>query len=69
MDKFMMMPKGFMGLPMDDEFITNAENKKNYAVAVSDWNYGDAVRREGCTAQALLKLWLLRQQLYDPSQD
>jgi hypothetical protein len=29
MDKFMMMPKGFMGLPMEEEFITTAENKKN----------------------------------------
>ena len=40
MDKFMMMPKGFMGLPMDEEFITTAENKKNYVIAVQDWNYG-----------------------------
>jgi hypothetical protein len=38
MDKFMMMPKGFMGLPMDEGFITTAENKKNYAIAVQDWN-------------------------------
>ena len=29
MDKFMMMPKGFMGLPMEEEFISTAENKKN----------------------------------------
>ena len=40
MDKFMMMPKGFMGLPMEEEFVTTAENKKNYVIAVQDWNYG-----------------------------
>ena len=39
----MMIPKGFAGLPMEDEFITNAENKKNYAIAVQDWNYGPEV--------------------------
>lgn len=25
---------------MEEEFLTNAQNKKNYAVAVADWNYG-----------------------------
>jgi hypothetical protein len=40
MDKFMMMPKGFMGLPMGEEFITTAENKKNTQVAIDDWMLG-----------------------------
>ena len=40
MKEFMMIPRGFNGLPMDDEFLTNAQNKKNYAIAVQDWNYG-----------------------------
>jgi hypothetical protein len=40
MDKFMMMPKGFMGLPMDDEFITTAENKKNTQIVIDDWMLG-----------------------------
>ena len=42
MDKFMMMPKGFMGLPMSEEFITTAENKKNTQVAIDDWMLGPA---------------------------
>lgn len=40
MDKFMMMPKGFMGLPVEDEFITAAENKKNTQVVIDDWMLG-----------------------------
>jgi hypothetical protein len=40
MDKFMMMPKGFMGLPMDEEFISTAENKKNTQIAIDDWMLG-----------------------------
>ena len=40
MKDFLMMPKGFMGLPTDNEFVTTAENKKNFAIAVQDWNYG-----------------------------
>ena len=40
MKEFMVIPRGFNGLPMEDEFLTNAQNKKNYAVAVADWNYG-----------------------------
>ncbi len=43
MKDFMMIPKGFTGLPMDEAFITNAENKKNYVIAVEDWNYGPEV--------------------------
>jgi hypothetical protein len=30
MKEFMMIPQGFHGLPMDEEFLTNAQNKKNY---------------------------------------
>ena len=40
MDKFIMMPKGFMGLPMDEEFVTTAENKKNTQIAINDWMLG-----------------------------
>jgi hypothetical protein len=40
MDKFMMMPKGFMGLPVEEEFITTAENKKNTQVVIDDWMLG-----------------------------
>jgi hypothetical protein len=40
MDKFMMMPKGFAGLPMGDEFITTSENKKNTQVVIDDWMLG-----------------------------
>jgi len=50
MDKFMMMPKGFMGLPMDEEFITNAENKKNTQVAIDDWMLGPEVPSNEPTA-------------------
>jgi hypothetical protein len=40
MKNFMIIPKGFAGLPMEEEFLSTAENKKNYAIAVQDWNYG-----------------------------
>ena len=40
MKDFLVMPKGFMGLPSEEEFVTTAENKKNFAIAVQDWNYG-----------------------------
>jgi hypothetical protein len=40
MDKFMMMPKGFMGLPMEEEFISTAENKKNTQIVIDDWMLG-----------------------------
>jgi hypothetical protein len=40
MDKFMMMPKGFMGLPVEEEFITAAENKKNTQLVIDDWMLG-----------------------------
>ena len=40
MKEFMMIPKGFAGLPMDDEFITTAENKKNTQVVIDDWMLG-----------------------------
>jgi hypothetical protein len=42
MDKFMTMPKGFMGLPVSEEFITTAENKKNTQIAIDDWMLGPA---------------------------
>ena len=34
------MPKGFMGLPTEDEFITTAENKKNTQTVIDDWMLG-----------------------------
>ena len=40
MKDFMMMPKGFMGLPMEEEFITTAENKKNTQTVIEDWMLG-----------------------------
>lgn len=40
MDKFMIIPKGFSGLPMDEEFISAAENKKNTQVVIDDWMLG-----------------------------
>jgi hypothetical protein len=43
MKDFMVIPRGFSGLPMEEEFISTAENKKNYAIAVQDWNYGPEV--------------------------
>jgi hypothetical protein len=36
----MMIPKGFAGLPMEDEFITASENKKNTQVVIDDWMLG-----------------------------
>jgi hypothetical protein len=38
-----MMIAGFKGIPMDEPMLTNAENKKNYVIAVQDWNYGPEV--------------------------
>ncbi len=35
-----MMVAGFGGLPIDEPFLTTAENRKNYETAVQDWNYG-----------------------------
>ena len=40
MKDFLMMPKGFMGLPSEDEFITTAENKKNTQTVIDDWMLG-----------------------------
>ena len=40
MKDFMMIPKGFMGLPMEEEFITTAENKKNTKMVIDDWMLG-----------------------------
>lgn len=40
MDKFMVIPKGFAGLPMEEEFITASENKKNTQVVIDDWMLG-----------------------------
>ena len=36
----MVIPKGFAGLPMEEEFITAAENKKNTQVVIDDWMLG-----------------------------
>jgi hypothetical protein len=40
MKEFMVIPRGFNGLPSEEEFLTKAENNANYIVAVEDWNYG-----------------------------
>ena len=34
MKEFMVIPKGFAGLPMEEEFITAAENKKNTQIVI-----------------------------------
>jgi hypothetical protein len=40
MKEFMIMPNGFSGLPMEEEFISTAENKKNTKIAIDDWMLG-----------------------------
>lgn len=40
MKDFLMMPKGFMGLPTEEEFITTTENKKNTQTVIDDWMLG-----------------------------
>ena len=40
MKDFLVMPKGFMGLPSEEEFITTAENKKNTQTVIDDWMLG-----------------------------
>ena len=40
MKDFMMMPKGFIGLPVEEEFITASENKKNTQIVIDDWMLG-----------------------------
>ena len=42
MKDFMVMPKGFIGLPMEEAFITPAENKKNTQTVIDDWKLGPA---------------------------
>jgi hypothetical protein len=40
MKDFMIIPKGFTGFPMEEEFLSPVENKKNFLVAVENWYYG-----------------------------
>lgn len=40
MKDFLMIPKGFMGLPNEEEFLSVSENKANFLIAVKDWHYG-----------------------------
>jgi len=40
MKQFMMIPRGFAGLPVDEGFITPAENKKNTQIVIDDWMLG-----------------------------
>jgi hypothetical protein len=40
MKDFMVIPKGFVGLPMEEEFISTAENKKNTQTVIDDWMLG-----------------------------
>ena len=40
MKEFMVIPKGFAGLPMEEEFITAAENKKNTQIVIDEWLLG-----------------------------
>jgi hypothetical protein len=53
-----MMLARFGGIPMDEPLLTNAQNKKNYVIAVQDWNYGpeiptnEARRKQGVLCRA-----------------
>ena len=40
MKNFLFVPKNFSGLPMEDEFITASENKKNTQIVINDWMLG-----------------------------
>lgn len=40
MKNFLIVPKNFSGLPMEDEFITASENKKNTQTVIDDWMLG-----------------------------
>ena len=40
MKAFAVFPKGFSGLPMEEEFITASENKKNTKTVIDDWMLG-----------------------------
>lgn len=40
MKNFLFVPKNFSGLPMEDEFITASENKKNNQIVIDDWMLG-----------------------------
>jgi len=40
MKNFLVIPKGFAGLPMGEEFISTSENKKNTQTAIDDWLLG-----------------------------
>ena len=40
MKEFMVIPQGFSGLPMGEDFITTAENKKNTETVIEDWMLG-----------------------------
>ena len=50
MKDFMMMPKGFIGLPVEEEFITAAENKKNTQIVIDDWMLGPEIPSNEPTA-------------------
>lgn len=46
MDMPKIMMTGFNGLPIDEPFITAAENKKNTKVVIDDWMlYRESVQR------------------------
>lgn len=40
MKNFLFVPKNFSGLPMEDEFVTASENKKNTQIVIDDWMLG-----------------------------
>ena len=40
MKDFMMIPKGFVGFPAEEPFITTSENSKNTQVVIKDWMLG-----------------------------
>lgn len=40
MKNFLVIPKGFAGLPMGEEFISTSDNKKNTQTAIDDWLLG-----------------------------
>lgn len=40
MKDFIESTKNFIGLPLDEEFLTSAENKKNSQLVIDDWMLG-----------------------------
>jgi len=58
MKAFAVFPKGFAGLPMEEEFITASENKKNTKTVIDDWMLGpeNPSNEPGANKQYWMKL-------------